>query len=85
MLKTKYHHFNIYLCHTDEELRFAKLLYNTSYIMTGPGNSTVYYRCALTADRCRTCPIEQTCSVEFLKATGHALYSKHINTFKKLA
>ena len=85
MLNIKFHHFDIYLCHTNEELASTQLPNHTSYIMTGPGNSVIYYRCTLPADSCRTCPIQQTCSVDFLKATGRALYNKHINTFKKLA
>lgn len=85
MLATKFHHFNIYLCHTNEELASTQLPTHTSYVMTGPNDSVVYYRCAQPAGSCQTCPIQQTCSVEFLKSTGRALYNKHINTFKKLA
>ena len=85
MLKTKFHHFDIYLCHTNEELASTQRPNHTSYIMTGPGNSVVHYRCDASANSCRTCPIQHNCSISFLENTGRALYNKHINTFKKLA
>lgn len=85
MLKTKFHHFDVYLCHTNEELASTQLPNHTSYIMTGPGNSVVYYGCAAPANSCRTCHIHNNCSIDFLEYTGHALHNKHINTFKKLA
>ena len=85
MLTTKFHHFDIYLCHTKEELAFTQPSDQTSYIMTGPGNSVVYYRCTQPAESCQTCPIQNDCSTDFLEHTGRLLYNKHINTFKKLA
>lgn len=85
MLTIKFHHFDIYLCHTNEELASTQLPNHTSYIMTGPGNSVVHCRCDVPADSCRTCPIRDNCSIDFLEYTGRLLYNKHINTFKKLA
>lgn len=86
MLKTKFHHFDIYLCHTNEELASTQVPAHISYIMTGPDiNSAVYYKCSASADSCRTCPIRDNCSIDFLEYTGRALHNKHINTFKKLA
>ena len=85
MLTTKFHHFDIYLCHTNEEFAFIQPSDQTSYIMTGPGDSEVYYRCIAPANSCRTCPIQDSCSIQFLEGTGRLLYNKHINTFKKLA
>lgn len=86
MLKTKFHHFDIYLCHTNEELASTQVPNHTSYIMAGPDiSSAVQYRCTTTADSCRTCPIQDNCSANFLESTGRLLHNKHINTFKKLA
>lgn len=86
MLKTKFHHFDIYLCHTNEELASTQAPHDySSYIMAGPDNSSeVRYRCVSPAEGCRTCPIYNNCSIQFLQYTGRALYNKHINTFKKL-
>lgn len=86
MLKTKFHHFDIYLCHTNEELASTQVPNHTSYIMAGPDiSSAVQYRCTATADSCRTCPIQNSCATNFLVDTGRDLHNKHINTFKKLA
>ena len=85
MLTTKFHHFDIYLCHTIEELASTQLPDQTSYIITGPGDSVVYYRCSHLDENCQTCPIQDNCSLNFLESTGRLLYNKHINTFKKLA
>ena len=85
MLKTKFHHFDIYLCHTNEELASTQPSHDTSYIMAGPGNSAVQYRCTQPAPSCQTCPIQDNCSINFLESTGRLLYNKHVNTFKKLA
>lgn len=85
MLKTKFHHFDIYLCHTNEELESTQPSYHTSYIMAGPGNSAVQYRCLQPASSCQTCPIQDNCSINFLESTGRVLHNKHIKTFKKLA
>lgn len=87
MLTTKFHHFDIYLCHTNEELASTRVPNRTSYIMAGPDiSSAVLYRCtAATENGCRTCPIQNSCSRDFIVDTGHALHNKHINTFKKLA
>lgn len=87
MLKTKFHHFDTYLCHTNEKLESTQLPNHTSYIMAGPDiSSAVLYRCVAPATMaCITCPIRNNCSINFLVDTGHALHNKHINTFKKLA
>lgn len=87
MLKTKFHHFDVYLCNTNEEFASTQVPAHTSYIMAGPDiGSAVLYRCAATAPMaCITCPIRNNCSINFLEYTGRALYNKHINTFKKLA
>lgn len=86
MLKTKFHHFDIYLCHTNEELASTQVPNHISYIMAGPDiGSAVQYRCIAPPYSCRTCPIHNNCSINFLENTGRALHNKHINTFKKLA
>lgn len=86
MLTTKFHHFDVYLCRTNEELASTRVPNHTSYIMAGPDiSSAVYYRCSQPASSCQTCPIQDNCSINFLESTGHALHNKHINTFKKLA
>lgn len=87
MLKTKFHHFDIYLCYTNEELVSTQIPPDhISYIMAGPDiGSAVQYRCISPAEGCRTCPIHNNCSINFLENTGRALHNKHINTFKKLA
>ena len=86
MLKTKFHHFDIYLYHTNEEFASAQVPGHISCIMAGPDSSSaVRYRCISPAEGCRTCPIHNNCSINFLENTGRALHNKHINTFKKLA
>lgn len=86
MLKTKFHHFDIYLCHTNEELASTQVPNHTSYIMAGPDiSSAVQYRCTATDNSCQTCPIQDNCSKNFIVDTGRFLHNKHINTFKKLA
>ena len=86
MLTIKFHHFDIYLCHTNEELSSTQPSYDTSYIMAGPDTrSAVQYRCTQPATSCQTCPIQDNCSINFLESTGRLLYNKHVNTFKKLA
>lgn len=85
-LKIKFHHFDVYLCHTNEEFASTQIPAHTSYIMAGPDiGSAVLYRCVAPANSCSTCPIQNNCSIGFLVDTGHALHNKHINTFKKLA